>query len=75
MEDIAECAKLLALNIAHYQSKYGELSLDDRLSMLGMKHPNEQQLQLAASEMEVLVGVLGNIIMGLMNKRINHIWL
>ena len=21
-EDIAECAKLLALNIAHYQSKY-----------------------------------------------------
>ena len=24
-EDIAECASLLAMNLAHYQSKYGEL--------------------------------------------------
>jgi len=39
--------------------------LDDRLSMLGTEYPNEQQLQLAASGMEVLVGVLGNIIMGI----------
>ena len=33
--------------------------------MLGTEHPNEQRLQLAASGMEVLVGVLGNIIMGI----------
>jgi hypothetical protein len=25
-EDLAECARLMALNVAHYQSKYGELS-------------------------------------------------
>jgi len=24
-EDIAECARLMALNVAHYQSMYGEL--------------------------------------------------
>lgn len=26
-EDLAECARLMALNVAHYQSKYGELAL------------------------------------------------
>ena len=26
-DDIAECARLLALNVAHYQSKYGELPI------------------------------------------------
>ena len=25
-EDLAECARLLAMNVAHYQSKYGELT-------------------------------------------------
>ena len=34
-EDLAECARLLALNLAHYQGKYGELPLDETLSMLG----------------------------------------
>ena len=24
-EELAECARLLALNLAHYQGKYGEL--------------------------------------------------
>lgn len=41
-EEIAECAKLLALNVAHYQSKYGELPLDEMLGMMAcpslMKH-------------------------------------
>ena len=31
-EDIAECARLLAMNVAHYQSKYGELPLDETLA-------------------------------------------
>ena len=33
-EDLAECARLLALNLAHYQGKYGELPLDETLAML-----------------------------------------
>ena len=28
--------KLLALNVAHYQAKYGELPLDETLAMIGM---------------------------------------
>ncbi len=68
-EDIAECARLLALNVAHYQSKYGELPLDDTLAMIGMTKPNEEQLQLMANGMEVLVGVLGSVCSGLDQPR------
>lgn len=64
-EDIAECARLLALNVAHYQSKYGELPLDETLAMIGMGKPNTEQLQLMSDGMEVFVGVLGNIVMGI----------
>lgn len=64
-EDLAECARLLALNVAHYQSKYGELPLDETLSMIGMNKPNIEQLQLMTDGMEVLVGVLGNVVSGI----------
>lgn len=64
-EEIAECAKLLSLNLAHYQSKYGELPLDETLAMIGMTNPNSEQLQLMAAGMEVLVGVLGNVVVGI----------
>jgi hypothetical protein len=33
-EQLAECARLLALNLAHYQAKFGEISLDESLSTL-----------------------------------------
>src|ERR1035437_5146349 len=64
-EDIAECARLLALNVAHYQMKYGELPLDETLAMIGMTKPNEEQLQLITDGMEILVGVLGSVVSGL----------
>ncbi len=35
--DLAECARLLALNVAHYKSKYGELPLEDHQAMLEAK--------------------------------------
>lgn len=68
-EDIAETARLLALNLAHYQSKYGELPLDETLAMINMDKPNAEQLQLMAAGMEVLVGTLGNVVMGLGQER------
>lgn len=30
-EDLAACARLLALNLAHYQEKFGEMPLEDTL--------------------------------------------
>lgn len=68
-EDIAECARLLALNVAHYQSKYGMLPLDDALAMIGMNKPNEEQVQLMADGVEILVGVLGSVCSGLGQPR------
>lgn len=68
-EDIAETAKLLALNLAHYQSKYGELPLDETLGLINMDKPNAEQLQLMAAGMETFVGVLGNVVMGIGQER------
>jgi hypothetical protein len=68
-DDLAECARLLALNVAHYQSKYGEFPLDETLAMIGMTKPNEEQLQLMTDGMEILVGVLGNVVVGIGQER------
>lgn len=68
-DDLAECARLLALNVAHYQGKYGELPLDETLAMIGMTKPNEEQLQLMTDGMEILVGVLGNVVSGIGQKK------
>lgn len=68
-DDLAETARLLVLNIAHYRSKYGELPLDETLSMLGMAQPNDEQLEILNSGMEILVGVLGNVVSGVDQER------
>ena len=64
-EELAECARLLALNLAHYQELYGEVPLSDTLAMVNAAEPNDQQAGLLADGMELLVGVLGNVMSGL----------
>lgn len=64
-EDLAECARLLALNVAHYQNKYRELPLEEQLAMIGMTKPNDEQIQMLTDGMEILVGVLGNVVTGI----------
>lgn len=64
-EQLAECARLLALNLAHYQGLYGEVPLGETLTILGAAEPNAEQLALLATGMETLVGVLGNVLSGL----------
>lgn len=60
-EDIAECARLLAINVAHYQSVYGDLTLDETLTAAYSDKPTQAQLDLLASGLETLVGVLGGL--------------
>ena len=62
---LAECAKLLALNLAHYQGKYGEMPLDDTLAVLGAAEPNDEQTKLLTDGMEIFVGLLGGVMSGL----------
>lgn len=64
-DDVAECARLLAMNIAHYQAKFGELPLSETLAMLGADEPNAEQLDLLTNSMEILIGVLGTVVSGI----------
>jgi hypothetical protein len=54
----------MALNVAHYQMKYGELPLEETLAMINTDKPNEEQVALLTSGMEMFVGVLGNVVSG-----------
>lgn len=64
-EQLAESARLLALNLAHYQGLYGEVPLDDVLAALDASEPNDDQAKLLADGMENLVGILGSVLSGL----------
>ena len=64
-EQLAECARLLALNLAHYQGKFGELPLDETLAIINATEPNDGQAVLLRDGMEVLVGVLGSVLSGI----------
>jgi hypothetical protein len=68
-DDIAETARLLAMNLAHYQSRYGTLPLEETLAMIGMEKPNGEQIKLLTNAMEILVGVLGNVVTGIGQER------
>ena len=63
-EDLAECARLLAINIAHYESVFGALPLDQTLEMAYAEEPNQAQFDLMSRGMETMVGVLGGIVQG-----------
>ncbi len=54
-----------ALNVAHYQMKYGDLPLEETLAMIDADEPNDDQAKLLANGMENLVGVLGAVCSGL----------
>lgn len=60
-EDIAECARLLAINVAHYQSVYGDLTLDETLTAAYSDTPTQAHIDLMASGMETLIGILGGL--------------
>lgn len=66
---LAECARLLALNLAHYQAKYGEMPLDESLAMINAAEPNEKQAVLLRDGMKVFVGVLGGVLSRLGEER------
>lgn len=53
-EELAECARLLAMNVAHYELKYGELPLEERMAMIEADDLNDKQIELAANGMETL---------------------
>ena len=68
-DDIAETARLLAVNLSHYQMKFGELPLDETMAMIDVENPNAEQTEMLANGMKNLIGLLGNVVMGLDEPR------
>ncbi|KIO49855.1 hypothetical protein [Nitrosospira sp. NpAV] len=60
-EQLAECARLLALNLAHHQIKHGEVPVGQTLMLLRTFEPNEEHLNLLIDGMVNLIGVLLNV--------------
>ena len=61
-EQVAEAARLLAMNLAHYQLRYGELPLRDFEAMMRAQAPDEEMQAILARGVEALVGVLGIVL-------------
>ena len=57
-EQLAECARVLALSLAHHQIRHGEVPVDQTLATLRMYEPTEEYLNLLVDGMVNLVGVL-----------------
>jgi len=68
-QELAETARLLAVNLSHYQMKYGDLPLDEQLAMIDIDKPNAEQTQMLANGMTNLIGLLGNVVMGINEPR------
>ena len=60
-EQLAECARLLALNLAHHQIKQGEIPIDATLTSLRSFERNDEHLKLLMEGMLNLIGVLLNV--------------
>jgi hypothetical protein len=60
-EDLAEAARILAMQAAHYARKYGELQLPDLTHLLSVTHVNDGNIGLLRDGTEALVGVLAMV--------------
>lgn len=56
---LAEVARILAIHIAHYQNKYGKVSMGETLKLLHSVTLTDEELGVAADATEYLVAVLG----------------
>ena len=61
-ENVAEAARILAMNVAHYQQKYGALEFENFAEMLRADHIDEQTAALLSGGMQNLVGALGQVL-------------
>lgn len=68
-EDLAECIRLLAMNVAHYQLRYGELPLEEQLGITSKL--NDYHAELLTKGMETMTGVPGSSIRDL-DEKISH---
>ncbi len=60
-EDLAEAARILALDLAQYQARYGEWPANEYVSLAAADSLTPDLAKTLADGMENLVGVLGSL--------------
>ncbi len=63
-EKVAECARLLALNLAHYKLKYGELPPTEQKNMAKTDQISSELADLLASGMLEMIAALNQVTIG-----------
>lgn len=58
-EDLEECARILAVQCAHYRSRFGEIPMADTMALIDSETMNDDQAKLIADGYEMVIGVLG----------------
>jgi hypothetical protein len=57
-DDLEECARILAVQCAHYRSKFGALPMSETLELLNSETMNDDQANWIGDGFETLVAVL-----------------
>lgn len=57
--DLEECIRILAVQCAHYRSKFDELPMSDTMDVLNSETMNDEQAKWIGDGLEMVVGVLG----------------
>ena len=57
-EEVAEVARVLALHVAHYRQRYGDVSIEESLELLRTEKVSDEMAKVLADGFGVLVEVL-----------------
>ena len=57
-EEVAEVARVLALHVAHYRARYGDVSIEESLQVLRTETVSDEMAKTLADGFEVMVEVL-----------------
>ena len=57
-EEIEECVRILAVQCAHYQSRFGKLPMSETLEVLSSETMNDEQAGWIGNGLEMVVSVL-----------------
>jgi hypothetical protein len=57
-EEVAEVARVLALHIAHYRQRYGDVSIEESLEILRTEKVSDEMAKTLADGFGVLIEVL-----------------
>ena len=58
-DTLAEVMRILAIHVAHYESKYGKVSMEETLRLLHSVTLTDEEVGMAANAMEYLSAVIG----------------